>query len=37
MFFSSPKLPVPKYAFGMALWAAAELEFEIPERGARGS
>src|SRR3954454_5721912 len=25
-------LPVPKYAFGMALWAAAELKFEIPEQ-----
>jgi hypothetical protein len=24
-------LPVPKYAFGMALWAAAELQFEMPE------
>jgi hypothetical protein len=28
-------LPVPKYAFGMALWAAAELELEIPEPVAR--
>lgn len=25
-------LPVPKYAFGMALWAAARLGFRIPER-----
>jgi hypothetical protein len=24
-------LPVAKYAFGCALWAAAELEFEIPD------
>ncbi|CAH1669200.1 conserved hypothetical protein [Hyphomicrobiales bacterium] len=24
-------LPVPKYAFGMALWSAAELGFELPE------
>lgn len=24
-------LPVPTYAFGMALWTAAELELEIPE------
>jgi GT2 family glycosyltransferase len=23
-------LPVPKYAFGMALWTAAELELELP-------
>jgi hypothetical protein len=29
------KLPVPTYAFGMALWAAAELELEIPEEVAR--
>ncbi len=28
-------LPVPKYAFGMALWAAAELNLEIPEPVAR--
>jgi len=28
-------LPVPKYAFGMALWVAAELELEIPEPLAR--
>lgn len=27
-----PKLPSSKYAYGMALWAAAELEFEIPPR-----
>lgn len=26
------RLPVPKYAFGMALWAAAELGFAIPEQ-----
>ncbi|WP_187436505.1 hypothetical protein [Bradyrhizobium hipponense] len=25
-------LPVPKYALGMALWAAAELGFEMPEQ-----
>jgi hypothetical protein len=25
------RLPVAKYAFGMALWAAAELELEVPE------
>src|SRR5438445_7600333 len=25
-------LPVPKYAFGMALWAAAELDLGIPEQ-----
>ena len=24
------KLPVPKYAFGMAMWAAAELDEELP-------
>jgi hypothetical protein len=29
------RLPVPVYAFGMALWAAAELELEIPEEVAR--
>jgi hypothetical protein len=29
------KLPVPTYAFGMALWAAAELELEIPQEVAR--
>jgi hypothetical protein len=29
------KLPVPTYAFGMALWAAAELQLEIPEEVAR--
>jgi hypothetical protein len=29
------KLPVPTYAFGMALWAAAELELEIPEEVAQ--
>jgi hypothetical protein len=29
-------LPVPKYAFGMALWAAAQLELEMPEEAARG-
>lgn len=28
-------LPVPKYAYGMALWAAAELELGIPEEVAR--
>jgi hypothetical protein len=28
-------LPVAKYAFGMALWAAAELELELPEEVAR--
>jgi hypothetical protein len=28
-------LPMPKYAFGMALWAAAQLELEIPEPVAR--
>jgi hypothetical protein len=27
-------IPVPKYAFGMALWAAAELNLEIPEAAA---
>ncbi len=27
-----PKLPSPKYTYGMALWAAAELEFDIPLR-----
>jgi hypothetical protein len=27
-----PTLPSPKYAYGMALWAAAELEFDIPSR-----
>jgi hypothetical protein len=26
-----PQLPVAKYAYGMALWAAAELNLEIPE------
>jgi hypothetical protein len=26
-----PKLPVAKYAFGMALWAAAQLKLEIPK------
>src|SRR5262245_46978363 len=25
-------LPVPKYAFGMALWTAAELGFDVPEQ-----
>jgi hypothetical protein len=25
------RMPVAKYAFGMALWAAAELELELPE------
>ncbi len=25
------KMPVAKYAFGMALWAAAELELDVPE------
>jgi hypothetical protein len=25
------RLPVPKYAYGMALWAAAELDLGIPE------
>jgi hypothetical protein len=29
------RLPVPIYAFGMALWAAAELEAEIPKEVAR--
>lgn len=29
------ELPVPTYAFGMALWAAAELELEIPGEVAR--
>ena len=24
------RLPVPKYAFGMALWAAAELKLDVP-------
>jgi hypothetical protein len=28
-------LPVPKYAFGMALWAAAALELGMPEEVAR--
>jgi hypothetical protein len=28
-------LPVPTYAFGMALWAAAELDLDIPEEVAR--
>ncbi len=27
-----PKLASPKYAYGMALWASAELEFDIPVR-----
>lgn len=27
-----PKLPSPKYAYGMALWAGAELGFDIPVR-----
>ena len=27
-----PKLPSPKYAYGMALWASAELEFDIQLR-----
>ena len=27
-----PKLPSPKYAYGMALWAGAELEIDIPLR-----
>jgi len=27
-----PKLASPKYAYGMALWAGAELEFDIPLR-----
>jgi hypothetical protein len=26
-----PRLAVPNYALGMALWAAAELKFEIPD------
>ena len=25
-----PRLPVEKYAFGMALWAAAELKLDVP-------
>jgi hypothetical protein len=29
------KMPVAKYAFGMALWAAAELELDVPEEVAR--
>ena len=29
------RLPARKYAFGMALWAAAELGFELPEEVAR--
>jgi len=29
------RIPVPKYAFGMALWAAAELKFDVPEEVAR--
>lgn len=28
-------LPVPKYAFGMALWAGAELGLDIPDQVAR--
>ena len=30
-----PKLRSPQYAYGMALWAAAELGFEIPEETLR--
>jgi hypothetical protein len=30
-----PRLPVRKYAYGMALWAAAELGFDVPETVAR--
>jgi hypothetical protein len=29
------RMPVAKYAFGMALWAAAELELDVPEDVAR--
>jgi hypothetical protein len=29
------RMPVEKYAFGMALWAAAQLELDIPEDVAR--
>jgi hypothetical protein len=29
------RMPVAKYAFGMALWAAAELELSVPEDVAR--
>jgi hypothetical protein len=29
------RMPVAKYAFGMALWAAAELELDVPEAVAR--
>src|ERR1700682_4113434 len=28
--FQLTRLPVPTYSFGMALWAAAELDLEIP-------
>jgi hypothetical protein len=31
-----PKLPSQKYAYGMALWAAAELEVDIPSRTLAG-
>jgi hypothetical protein len=30
------RMPVAKYAFGMALWAAAELELDIPEDVVQG-
>jgi hypothetical protein len=29
------RMPVAKYAFGMALWTAAELELDVPEEVAR--